>query len=105
MKIDVRETELVISEITECIPVDDSEFGKRQKEFMYSVMPDVHKLAEAAKEHGYDMPAEGFIYNYEAWQLDYKSYYHHQGVNCFTPCKCNPLSFSLSKGEGKTMYV
>lgn len=92
---------LVISDIN-YIPVDNSEYGNKRKSNDRDTMIDFYSLVKIAKENGFDIPAEVFIHNYEAWRCDYKSGFHYNGVNVHTPCKCNDLSFSLFLGEGKT---
>lgn len=93
--------ELRISDI-DFIPVDDSQYGKDRKQREETTMIDFYSLIALAKKHGFDLPADAFIHNYECWRVDFKSNYHHNGVNCFTPCGCNELAFTLYKGEGET---
>lgn len=92
---------IVITEI-DFIPVDDSYYGKARKAIVKKTMIDFYSLVELAKKSGLELPDEAFIHNYEAWRNDYKSNYHYNGVNCYTPCRCNELSFTLSIGNGET---
>ena len=63
---------------------------------------DANKCMQLAKENGYDVPSEAFEHNKSAHASDLKSNYFINGINVFTPCDCNPLSFTLWRGEGYT---
>lgn len=95
---------LVISEIN-YIPVDNSEYGQSRKADHRTTMIDIYALVRIAKENGFDIPEAAFIHNYAAWRGDYKSNFHYNGINVFTPCRCNELSFSIFFGEGHTYYA
>ena len=55
-------------------------------------------IAEFAK-HGYEISEEALEHNYKAWSWDCKSAYVENGVELFTPCGCNPLSFTAFKAR------
>jgi len=86
-------------------PVDDSTYGQERKSLGRDYMIDANKLSEIAKEQGYEMPAEAFIHNYESWRSDFKSNFNHNGLDCFTPCKCNNLSYTIKKGNTQTYFA
>lgn len=92
---------IIITDIS-FIPVDNSDYGKARKAIDKKTMIDFYALAELSRKNGYNLPVEAFIHNYEAWRSDYKSNYHYNGINCYTPCRCNDLSFTISAGKGET---
>lgn len=58
---------------------------------------DAFNLVNLFNDYGFKVTNEMIYHNTISWLGDYKSGY--RGVNChlFTPCGCNPLSFSASK--------
>ena len=104
MKIFTEQNEIVITEIP-FIPVDNSPFGKSRAANDCETMPDIEALVIAAKEHGFSLPGKAFIHCFESWALDFKSNYHHNGINVFTPCGCNKLRFTIYRSEGETYYA
>lgn len=56
---------------------------------------DVVKFFE---EHGYKVTLKAVQHNFNAWCGDLKSGYRDNinGYHLFTPCRCNPLRFSLT---------
>ncbi len=104
MKISLENNQLIIEEAS-FIPVDNSEFGKKRAAKDCDKMPDIQSLVSIARENGYDLPSQSFIHCFESWALDLKSNYHHNGINVFTPCGCNPLRFTIYKGDGKTYFA
>lgn len=62
-------------------------------------------IAEFAK-HGYKVSEKALWHNYRAWDMDYKSAFVENGVELFTPCGCNPLSFTALKArEDSYTYI
>lgn len=50
-------------------------------------------------DNGFNVTMEALRHNYEAWYYDLKSGYRDEenGYHLFSPCGCNPLSFSASE--------
>ena len=73
---------------------------------------DINKMIQEFKEHGLNVTREAIEHNYQAWKYDNKSGYRDEnnGYHLFTPCGCNPMSFTASslhkKCEGwQTTYI
>lgn len=58
------------------------------------------------KENGFNVTKEAIIHNYSAWICDKKSGYRDEenGYHLFSPCGCNPLSFSATSLHEKCNY-
>lgn len=56
---------------------------------------------------GFDVSEEALWHNYNAWYDDMKSnFVQENGLQIFTPCRCNPLSFCARKvGKGDETYA
>lgn len=62
-------------------------------------------IAEFAR-HGYKVSELALEHNYNAWKHDFKSAFVENVVEVFTPCGCNPLSFTASKAtEQSRTYI
>lgn len=55
-------------------------------------------VANRFKKQGFNVTVEALMHNYHAWLDDMKSGYRDEenGYHLFTPCGCNPLSFSAT---------
>lgn len=53
---------------------------------------------EKFSENGFNVTEEAIRHNFNAWVLDMKSGYrdNENGYHLFSPCGCNPLSFSAT---------
>lgn len=58
---------------------------------------DLDAVVSYAKEHGFNVEREMLEYNLAAWENDHKSGCRGSECHVFTPCGCNPLSFTISK--------
>ena len=61
-------------------------------------MTDLKKIQKEFKENGFNVTLKALKYNYSSWLGDLKSGYRDEknGYHLFTPCGCNPLSFSAT---------
>lgn len=50
-----------------------------------------------AKEKGFNIEREALMHNVECWERDFKSAYRGKECHVYTPCRCNPLLFSVTK--------
>ena len=63
-------------------------------------------LAEFAK-YDFNVTYEAIEHNFNAWLNDYKSGYRDEDnqYHLFTPCGCNPLSFTVSRLNGSDWQI
>lgn len=71
------------------------DFDKNDKRSIDKV---IKYTIEKFSENGFNVTEEAIRHNFNAWVLDMKSGYRDEKNNyhLFTPCGCNPLSFSAT---------
>lgn len=59
---------------------------------------DIDKIIAEFKANGFNVTKDAILHNFDAWKYDMKSGYRddENGYHLFTPCGCNPLSFSAT---------
>lgn len=58
------------------------------------------EILDAFRNAGFEVTEEALWHNYNAWHADMKSnFVQENGLQIFTPCRCNPLSFWARKVE------
>lgn len=64
------------------------------------------RIRRIFKRHGFDVTDKALEHNYGCWRDDLKSGFRDEenGYHLFTPCGCNPLSFTATKLNGKCDY-
>lgn len=76
--------------------------NRRRMPSMYPPTPNeitAEEVAAEFKAHGFNVTTEALYHNAYWWSDDYKSGYRDEenGYHLFTPCGCNPLSFTASE--------
>lgn len=64
----------------------------------------VRNIIADFKAHGFNVTRKAVMHNYKAWYHDLKSGWRDtaRGYHLFTPCGCNPLSFSATTLFGES---
>lgn len=90
----VKSGELIEKLYQEEVCLDTDKFPRR---------PQYKKWMQFFKARGFNVTREALKHNYEAWYLDSKSGYRDEKNNyhLFTPCGCNPLSFTATRLDDK----
>lgn len=58
---------------------------------------DFDAVISFAKEKGFNVEREALRHNVECWERDFKSAYRGKECHVYTPCRCNPLRFTVTK--------
>lgn len=56
----------------------------------------IDDVIQEFKDNGFNVSKKALCHNYACWIGDLKSGYRGRGYHIFTPCGCNPLSFTAT---------
>ena len=94
MRIVVKDERVDDSQYTvsvETLPCRDSEGN---------ATPDYDAIIAEFKQHGFTVSKKALHFNFTSWKVDEKSYYREKDCLVYSPCGCNPLSYTASKLKG-----
>lgn len=86
----IKSGELIEKEYVDKVCLDTNSFNKRSQ---------YKKWQQFFKESGFNVTIEALKHNHHCWLMDSKSGYRDEENNyhLFTPCGCNPLSFTATR--------